>query len=253
MRKDWVDWGLCILLFFSGVVFSKFCTDSDFLAFLRDFDSSQWIAAFSSLATAAAAIAAWKAADTSKSQANASAQQSRWQMYRMHCESFVTLLEDIESDYQVRFYRKTELYDAVFPCNRDVRKEFSSEAGPELHAWLSEVKKLSDFCCDQRAKSPGEVADFFLRYGQLCGYMKYTMPVVGPQIYLDGKLPTGICRDNFKKVIPALSDALKSISVFSFVEYEHSWRGMEASIAIEIRSFINKVSSGLMSEHSYKE
>lgn len=97
----------------------------------------------SAIATAVAALAAWRSASISSLAATDSRSFSRMQAYIIHRQQFEVLLNDIEKELTVSFREKNGLYNDIFPDNRHIDRPFSMKAnGVEFNAWAETFKKL---------------------------------------------------------------------------------------------------------------
>jgi hypothetical protein len=252
MLRNGFTWMVAVLLFCSGIAWAQFFPNSEFWVSKFDFKLSDWFGAVSAVATTVAAIAAWRAASNAQMQAAESAHQNRWQMYRMHHESFLEMLIGAESDLGVRFFRKEELYDVMFPDNRDIRKPFNATGSDEVRAWQKSFTKLADFLCDLNAVGDRDIEKWMGDYAWLSGHMRYGFLKDSYQVYLSDSLPSGISENNFQEVIPIMSDVLGRLSNFSYLKFLSGHRGIVFERKIAIGSFINGVRSHKLRGHTYK-
>lgn len=97
----------------------------------------------SAIATAIAAVAAWRSASISRDAATDSRTFSRMQAYVLHKQQFEVLLADIEKELTVTFRERNGLYNDIFPDNRHMNRPFSMKAnGPEFYAWIESFREL---------------------------------------------------------------------------------------------------------------
>lgn len=143
MKRDWVVIGSAILLFLSGFLWAQFLPDSEFWKSKLDIDANKIFTAASAIATAIAAIAAWKSASISSVSATDSRAFSRMQAYILHKQQFDTLLVDIEKELEVTFRERNGLYNDIFPDNRHVDRPLNTKAhGPAFFQWIETFNEL---------------------------------------------------------------------------------------------------------------
>lgn len=212
------------------------------------------VGGFSAIAAAVAAFAAWRAASIANKQSTDSALSIRWQMYKMHQESFNEWLQGIESDQGVVFYRKHELYEIMFPFNRDPSQAFSDKGSTEVVAWGNSFEKLSDQACTHKALGPREVESWVFDYARTIGYMRYyLLPINDKQFFIDNRLATGISFDNYELVLPVMYKVVERLSRFAFVDCVHGYRGMTPEFKDSFMGFYFEVSMNNYNDHSYRE
>jgi len=208
----------------------------------------------SAIAAAIAAFAAWRAASIANKQSTDSAASIRWQMYKMHLESFYQWLDGIEADQGVTFYRRQELYDSMFPFNRDPSLAFSEKASGEVVAWKQGLDRLADIACRPSLFGYREIETWIGDYMMLTGFMKYTL--IKPntkQFFMDNRIPSGVSVDNYEEILKVMSAVIFSLSKFSFVEAKHGYRGMTPEFRSVFNDFFIAVMMNGYNQHSYRE
>ncbi|MBK5416392.1 hypothetical protein [Pseudomonas sp. TH31] len=100
MKTDWVIWGGCIGLFFAGGVYFNMLPE---FTWKKEVGVADIVGGVSAIAAAIAALAASRAAKIANKQSSDSAISIRWQMYKMHWDSFNELLSAVESELGVVF------------------------------------------------------------------------------------------------------------------------------------------------------
>jgi hypothetical protein len=246
---DRVIWTGCVGLFFAGALFSY----AVFGAAPADgFRLVDYFSVLSSIATAIAAYAAWRAASAAQKQSFDSALAGRRQMYRTHVESFNEWLDGIEADQQLAFYRRFELYESMFPNNRNPALAFTEIGDSEISAWENSFKKLADQACTPIAPDRRTVEHWVGEYMFLTGYMKFTaLDLDKPQIRLGGDLPSGVSRDNIEKVLPVMGMVLSSLSDFAFVGGGSSSRGMTKEFKEAFIELVDAIQINGWHQHQY--
>lgn len=251
MKKDWMVWCGCVGLFLAGGIYFNMLPD---FVWKKEIGVADVVGGLSAIAAAVAAFAAWRAASIANKQSTDSALSIRWQMYKMHLESFNEWLQGIESDQGVVFYRKHELYEVMFPSNRDPSQMFSDKGSAEVISWGNSFGKLADLACTYKALGSREVEMWVFEYARLTGYMKYSLlSVNNKQFFLDNRLPTGVSVDNYDVVLSVMSDVVDRLSKFAFVEPAQGWRGMTAQFKESFMDFYFDVSMNDYNQHSYRE
>lgn len=212
------------------------------------------VGGFSAIAAAVAAFAAWRAASIANKQSSDSALSIRWQMYKMHLESFNEWLQGIETDQGVVFYRKHELYEIMFPFNRDPSQAFSDKGSSEVVSWGSSFGKLADLACTYKFSGAREVEAWIFDYARLTGCMRYSLlPINARQFFLDDRLPTGVSVDNHEAILRVMGKVVERLSKFAFVESASVYRGMTSEFESSFMSFYYDVSLRNYNQHSYRE
>lgn len=249
MVKDRVVWGGCIGLFLAGGLF----------AFAFSGGSSEGLkvvdlfAILSAVATAIAAFAAWRAASTAQKQSFDTAISIRRQTHKMHVESFNEWLNGMESEFAVRFYRRYELYETMFPCNRNPALEFSEIGHSELQSWQRSFAKLADLACYPSQPSKREVESWIGDFAWLSGCIKCTfLSSAEKQIYLDDRIPSGISVDNYSRVLPLMGMVLTGLCNFAFIEGRSSDRGVSAEFEFAFTDFVKSILTSSWNNHSYR-
>jgi hypothetical protein len=250
MIRDRVIWGVCVGLFLAGGVFFRLSHES---ASTGDFKLVDWFSIISAVATAVAAIAACMAASVAKKQSFDAAVTTRWQMYKMHSDSFNAWLDGIEEDSKVKFFRRHELYDSIFPNNRDPLLGFTDRAGPELIAWQRSFGKLTHLACQRSEPEFRLVGDWVHGCMMLAGYMRYTSlsPEKG-QIFLGGWIPTRVCLENYEKILPVMSQVLGRLSSFAFCPGETFDKGTTSEFKEGFKYFVKRVVNDGWDQHEYR-
>lgn len=249
MKKDWVIWGGCVGLFLAGCLFaSAFAGSSS-----KEFSVVDLFAILSAVATAIAAFAAWRAASAAQKQSFDTAISTRRQMYKMHFESFNEWLDGIETEFNIQFYRRYELYDSMFPNNRNPALDFNEVGHSEIKAWQRSFTKLADLTCIPIQPDRREVARWVGDFASLSGHMKYTFLKTNEvQIYLGGWVRSGISFDNFKRAIPVMGMVLSALTKFSYIEGDSIDHGMSLEFEFAFKEFIQSILDESWHQHEYK-
>jgi hypothetical protein len=251
LKKDWVVWCVCFGLFLSGGIYFNMLPE---YVWKKEIGVADLVGGISAIAAAIAAVAASRAASIANKQSTDSALSIRWQMYKMHVESFNEWLQGIESDQGVIFYRKQELYEAMFPSNRDPSLMFSDKGSEEVTSWGSSFGKLADIACTYKALGSKDLEMWVFDYARLTGYMRYSLlSANNKQFFLDDRLPTGVSLDNYDVVLSVMSDVIGRLSKFAFVEPGQGYRGMSSQFKDSFMDFYLDVSMKGYNRHSYRE
>lgn len=255
--KNGVEWLVCCALFAAGLVWGKLLPSGDFWSIKLD----GVIAFVSSIATAAAAVAAWKAArinagqsESAKSQAESASQQNRLQFYMQHWATFNEWINGIERDHGVSFYKRSALYDVIFPNNRDVSKPFSSVGSDELRSWQKTLRRILDRTCMPLDFDGREAEDWFFDHARLSGYMHYSY--ISPeqnQLVLGDALPSGISVENYDHVYDVMSYVLESLSKFAYCDGAPRSKGISLEVRDGVIRLINEAQGTYSRTHRYRK
>ncbi|MHB2060273.1 hypothetical protein [Pseudomonas monsensis] len=249
MIKDKVIWGGCVGLFLTGALFAY----GFFGEKAEGFKIVDLFAIISAVATAFAAFAAWSAASAAQKQSFDSAVSIRRQTHKTHVESFNEWLDGMEEELGVKFYRRYELYEAIFPNNRNPSFEFSEVGDSEVKAWQKSYARLADMACTPSQPSLREVETWVADLMFLAGFMRCSLlSHVELQIYLDNRIPSGVSFDNYKRVLPVLGIVLSGISKFAFIEGRSSDRGMSTEFEFAFSEFLQAVLNKSWNQHNYR-
>lgn len=244
-------WCGCFGLFLTGGIYFNMLPH---LVWKMEVGVSDVVGGCSAIAAAVAAFAAWRAASIANKQSTDSALSIRWQMYKMHLDSFNEWLQGIESDQSVVFYRKHELYEIMFPFNRDPSQAFSDKGSLEVIAWANSFKRLADVACTYKPLGSRDIEAWVFDYARITGYMRYyLLPPDDKQFFLDNRLATGVSIDNYEVVLPVMYKVVERLSKFAFVESTHGYRGMTTDFKESFMEFYFDVSMRSYNQHSYRE
>lgn len=249
MIKDRVIWGGCVGLFLTGGLFVYAFSggSSEGLKIVDLF------AILSAVATAIAAFAAWKAAMAAQKQSFDTAISIRRQTHKMHVESFNEWLDGMESELDIKFFRRYELYETMFPDNRNPALEFSEVGNSEVQAWQRSFVKLADLACSSTQPSRRDVESWVGDFMRLSGHMRYTfLSAKEVQIYLGDWIPSGISYDNYKRALPVMGMLLSGLSKFAFIDGRSSHRGMSPAFELAFKDFVQSVLDSSWNQHSYR-
>lgn len=246
---DRVIWTGCLCLFAAGALFSH----AAFGAAPADgFRIVDYFSILSTVATAIAAFAAWRAASAAQKQSFDTAMSGRWQMYRTHFEFFNDRLDGIEVDQQIVFYRRHELYESMFPKNRNPALGFTEVGDKEISAWSASFNKLADMACSSVPSDRRTIEHWVADYMFLTGYMRFTaLHPERDQIQLDGRLPSGISRENVEKALPVMGMVLSSLSAFAFIGQGSHSRGMSSEFKTAFIDFVDAIQIHDWHQHKY--
>ncbi|MBH8611164.1 hypothetical protein I4N56_009590 [Pseudomonas mohnii] len=249
MIKDRVIWGVCVGLFLTGGLFAYAFSGGK----SDGFKIVDLFAIVSAIATAFAAFAAWSAASAAQKQSFDSAVSIRRQTHRTHVESFNEWLDGMESELDVKFYRRYELYEIIFPNNRNPAFEFSEVGDSEVEAWQKSYATLADLACNPSRPGLREVESWVAGLMFLTGFMRCSiLSSTSVQIFLDNRIPSGISFDNYKRALPVLGIVLSSLSKFAFIERSSSNRGMSSEFELAFSEFVQAVMNSSWNQHSYR-
>lgn len=246
---DRVIWTGCLCLFAAGALFSHAAFGA---ASAEGFRIVDYFSVLSTVATAIAAYAAWRAASAAQKQSFDTAMAGRWQMYRTHFEFFTERLDDIEADQQVVFYRRHELYESMFPKNRNPTLAFTEIGDTEISAWIDAFTKLADLACSPLSPDMRAMEHWVGQYMFLTGHLRYTaLHPERDQILLDGRLASGVSRENFENVLPVMGMVLSSLSAFAFINKGSYSRGMTAEFKAAFIELLNDIQIHDWNQHKY--
>lgn len=239
----------CVGLFLAGGLFSYaafYSTPSKSITLIDCFS------VLSAVATAIAAVASWRAASAARKQSFDTATSNRRQLYRMHFESFNDWLNGVEADAKVSFYRRHELYETIFPSNRNPELPFTEKSDPEIESWAKSFRELTDLACSLNEIDRRSVEGWVMSYTRQSGHMRFTaVPVDRDQIRLGGVIATGISKENYKDVLPVMGKVLASLSGFAFLEGTSSDRGMTETFQKAFIDLVDAVQIHQWHQHQY--
>jgi hypothetical protein len=240
--------GVC-LVFICGAIWGKVFPSGDFWSV----KVTDVFGGISAVATAIAAYAAWQAAKTSKEQSEDSARQNRWQIYVSHYDLFNRHLDGMEKDFNIDFIRRNELYEKMFPNNRNIFIPFSPIGDDQVVIWHDEYRKLESLSRKQMLPNDQEICVWLSGCSWLAGQIQLSMLKDDElQFFLGDGVPTGINLENFENALPKIASVLERLSNFSCKNGSPIYNGMTWQMRNGIRSFINSVASGANVEHSYR-
>ncbi|MFJ3367305.1 hypothetical protein [Pseudomonas sp. NPDC086251] len=242
MGKDWLVWALCCALFASGIVFSKIVPGQ---LGLTDF-----IGMISALGTLAAAIAAWQSAKISAQMAAGSRSSERLSNLAEHRKQFDEMLTQTERDLGVVFYDRVNLYDRVFPTNRNPLLQFKVEGDlKRLEGW-----KKSYFSIIEYLRHPGDllierwVFAVMNLTGEIC---VRNVSVETEQVYISGYTPSGFNEENVSRYMGNLCSVLGRISNFGMIDANLHLMAESSRFEDAFEKFVIQVKSG-MTQHSFR-
>jgi hypothetical protein len=251
LKKDWVVWGVCFGLFFAGGIYFNMLPE---FVWKTEIGVADVVGGISAIAAAIAAVAASRAASIANKQSSDSAQSIRWQMYKMHLESFYEWLDGIEEDQGVTFYRRQELYDSMFPCNRNPALVFSEKACDEVFAWQRSFSALADLACRPSSFGYREIEGWISDYMMLTWHMKYSyLKPNKKQFFMDDRIASGVSVDNYDVILPVMSAVIHGLSKFSFMDCKNCYRGMTDEFRNVFKEFFSAVHTNGYHQHSYRE
>lgn len=249
MIKDKVVWGGCVGLFLTGALFAYgFSGEKS-----ESFRIVDLFAIISAIATAFAAFAAWRAASAAQKQSFDSTISTRRQAHKTHVDSFNEWLDGMEAELNVKFYRRYELYEVMFPNNRNPSFDFSETGDAEVKQWQKSYSTLADMACKPLQPDRREVEDWISNVMFLAGYMRCSL--LSPdsiQIYLDNRIPSGVSFDNYKRVLPVLGVVLSGLAKFAFVDGRSSDRGMSSEFEFAFSDLVDAVLRFSWNQHNYR-
>jgi hypothetical protein len=237
------------MVFVCGAIWGKILPGEDFWSV----KVADVFGGVSALASAVAAYAAWRAASISKEQSEDSARQNRWQIYVSHYELFNKCLEGAERDFNVHFIRKSELYEVLFPTNRDIFISFTPVNSSQILTWHAEYRLLEASSRKSRIPDEQEICVWLSGCSLLAGQLHFSyVKDTDLQVFIGGCVPTGINLENFENALSVMAEILERLSTFSYVKSSPQYNGMTWQMRNGIRSFINSVECGANVTHSYQ-
>jgi hypothetical protein len=246
---DRVIWTGCVGLFVAGALFSYAAFGAEPADGFRLVD---YFSVLSAVATAIAAYAAWRAASAAQKQSFDSALTGRRQLYRTHVESFNEWLDGIEADQKIVFYRRHELYESMFPTNRNPALTFTETGDKEIAAWEHSFKKLDDLACMPTTPDRRTVEHWVADYMFLKSYLRFTsLDPDRDQVRFDGRIPSGVSRENIETVLPVLGVVLSALSKFAFVGGRSSSRGMSTEFRAAFIELVDAIQINGWHQHQY--
>lgn len=250
MITDRVIWGCCVALFLAGgLFFNGFFGRAEGGIMMID----SWFTALSAIATAAAAFAAWKAASAAQKQSFDSAISIRRQTHKLHFDSFNEWLDGVEGEFKVKFYRRYELYDSIFPNNRNPDLLFTEVGCDEVDAWRHSYERLVAAACMPARLQWREVEGWVSQYMLLAGRMRYSYAALSDtQLLFGGDLPTGLSLDNYQRALSVMGVVLTALSTFSFRGDRISNHGFTSEFDESFLSFIDAVANDSYNQHHYR-
>lgn len=251
MVRDKVIWGGCLGLFVAGGLFFLGVSGSSTSEDLKLVD---WFTALSAIATAAAAFAAWKAADAAQKQSLDTSLATRRQLYTMHLEQFGVWLDAIEDEFKVKFYSRHELYEIIFPNNRNPALPFSETGSSEVLSWRSSFEKLTNRASGLEKLTLRDIEMWLFDYGSLTGHMRYTYrSAKARQVRLDKRIPTGIGDGNHKEALSVMASVVSAISKFSFCGGDVYSKSVSERFKEDFSDFLREVITRSYNNHSYSD
>ena len=212
-----------------------------------------WFTALSAIATAAAAFAAWKAARAAQQQSFDTTLSTRRQTHKNHFDSFNEWLDGLQDELRVKFYRRYELYDSIFPNNRNPNLVFSELGCDEVGAWQKSFEKLVAAASRPVRLGVRETESWAAEYMFLAGYMRYSYTEgVVAQLFLDDRLPSGLSLDNYQDALSVMGAVLTGLSKFSFRGDHIGSRGVSKEFSASFIDLINLVANESWHQHSYR-
>ena len=250
MITDRVIWGGCVGLFLVGGLFFQGFFGSAEGEGMKLVD---WFTALSAVATAAAAFAAWKAASAAQRQSFDTTISTRRQTHKTHFDSFNEWLDGLQEEFKVKFYRRYELYDSIFPNNRNPDLPFSEVGCDEVDAWRRSFENLVATACKPVGLSIREVESWATDYTILAGHMRYSYTDgVVAQLFFDDRLPSGLSLDNYQVALSVMGAVLTGLSKFSFRGDHIGCRGFSKEFSACFVGLINVVANESWHQHSYR-
>ncbi|ULT72983.1 hypothetical protein [Pseudomonas sp. BC42] len=212
-----------------------------------------WFAALSAIATAVAAFAAWKAASAAQKQSFDTGLSTRRQTYKTHSDSFNEWLDGIEAEFKVKFFRRYELYDSIFPNNRNPDLEFSEVGSVEVEAWRNSFESLVSMACRPARLHIREVEGWAADHMFLAGHMRYSyLDSSAVQLFFDDSIPSGLSLENYQSSLGVMGAVLTGLSKFSFRGDYVGSRGFSKEFNESFIGLINQVANESWHQHSYR-
>jgi hypothetical protein len=191
LKKDWVVWVGCVALFISGGICFHMLPE---FVWKKEVSVADVVGGMSAVAAAFAAYASWKAANVSKRSAEDSKLFTRGQLYMSHRQNFIELLDYVSDELQIKFIRKYELYQRLFPRNHYSGNYFDAEGESEvLSGWAEKYKEIVSLAEFDLSDSDLDV--WMMGCCSLGEDMQFEfIPQKGPKIFLFGETPSdSIC------------------------------------------------------------
>ncbi|UST91925.1 hypothetical protein [Pseudomonas siliginis] len=181
MKKDWVIFVGCIGLFASGFIFARLLAQFGYLPAIYikwedKLDIGTIFNIVAAIATALAAYAAFRSADTALSAAKDSRAFARVQTYTSHQQQFDRLLDECQAEMGIAFFRRIELYDKIFPTNRYSEKPFTSCAEAALVSqWGNRYDRLRGAVESNVAPDDEDIRKWIIDCVSLANDMNFTL------------------------------------------------------------------------------
>jgi hypothetical protein len=178
----------------------------------------------SAIATSVAAIAAWKSADFAKTATRSAVTSARVQLYFTHQQQFDRMLDETEKDTRVSFFRRTRLYDQLFPGNRHLDKEFSVEADTSvIEGWVSQYVEIEGLVKGPLAPSAEYIESWMKQCIKLSNDMSFNFQQLDSgsgEILYHGSIPTYFTVKPGKPVFN-LGEVIHRLATFGLIERPH--------------------------------
>lgn len=184
----------------------------------------------SAIATAIAAIAAWKSAQLAERITASSQADARMQIYVAHQQQFDRIIEEMEKEMFVGFFRRIHLYDQLFPTNRDLGKPFTPKAVQDpISAWFAQYEDCEKVIKSEMTPSHEYIEGWMRSCIGLSRSMNFTFRQLNEgdgEILWDGHKTTWFGQKGGKP-FNNLGEALYRLATFGLIEQP------QAKLAIE--------------------
>lgn len=253
MKKDWVIFTGCIGLFASGFIFARLLAQFGYLPAIffkweDKLDIGTIFNIVAAIATALAAYAAFRSADTARSAAKDSRAFARIQTYTSHQQQFDRLLDECQTEMGVAFFRRIELYDKIFPTNRNSEKPFTSYAeGALVRRWANRYDQLRGDVESDAAPDDEGFCRWIVGCVSLANDMNFTFkePSEG-QIWLDGSVYS-FFDHNPAKPLYNLAETVHRIARFGLIDIspKRIFRRHQPTFLAAYNDFYRRIKDGL--------
>ncbi|WP_053162025.1 hypothetical protein [Pseudomonas brassicacearum] len=194
MKKDWIILVGCVGLFGSGFVFARLLAQFGYLPAVffvweEKLDIGTIFNIVAAIATALAAYAAFRSADTARVATMDSRASTRIQTYIQHQQQFDRLLDESQAEMGIAFFRRIELYDKMFPSNRHADKSFSLHADTTvILSWGNRYDQLRGIAESELPPIEEDFPKWMIGCMELANRMNFTHkePKEG-QVYINGR------------------------------------------------------------------
>jgi hypothetical protein len=178
----------------------------------------------SAIATALAAYAAFKSAKIASNAAKDSRNFGRLQILTSHQQLFDRVLDDAEKEMRIGFFRRTYLYERLFPGNRNLATGFTTNGQASIIVeWATIYRQIEDIVASEVPPSPSQLHEWIKQCAILANDMSFTFPQLPPgsgEILIDGHINSNFT-DNPGKPLYFLGEVLHRLATFGLIQHPY--------------------------------